>query len=233
MIISAALYTFASPSETLLLSRGPSPPITRIQPEPSAHSELFRTPLLGLPEIAPPPTWAVCVHSRSQSEDRSLRHEAATPRTCSVLVVPPDFDGLLHTLPYRSIAPCNRPWGSPSFRRSAVLVSFLASLQGTRPGPHTPPSSPALHPPKHSPRQQPLHVTAQPCPPAVAASLADTSHTQARDPRSTRPNRRPQGLEPPPSPLRPRAVAGSQSPDTPMGFYSHWTDEARTETCAS
>jgi len=39
----------------------------------------------------------------------------AKPRTRSVLVVPPDFDGLLHPWFRRSVAPCNRSWGSPCF----------------------------------------------------------------------------------------------------------------------
>ena len=76
-----------------------------------------RTPLMGLSMISPPPTWASCVHSRSRppEEGPSLRPGLATSRTRSVLVVPPDFDGLLRTSSCRSVAPCSRPWGSPSF----------------------------------------------------------------------------------------------------------------------
>jgi len=39
----------------------------------------------------------------------------AKPRTRSALVVPRDFDGLLHPWFRRSVAPCSRSWGSPCF----------------------------------------------------------------------------------------------------------------------
>jgi hypothetical protein len=45
----------------------------------------------------------------------SLRPGGANLRARSVLAVPPDSDGLLRSAPCRSIAPCNRPWGSPCF----------------------------------------------------------------------------------------------------------------------
>ena len=45
----------------------------------------------------------------------ALRTETAKPRPRSALVVPPDSDGLLRSTPCRSIAPCNRTWGSPCF----------------------------------------------------------------------------------------------------------------------
>jgi hypothetical protein len=47
-----------------------------------------------------------------------LRRMGANPSTCSVLVVPPDSDGLLRWLPCRPIASCSRSWGSPRFRFS-------------------------------------------------------------------------------------------------------------------
>lgn len=62
-----------------------------------------------------------------------LRRCAAKRNTPSVLVVPPDYDGLLRMLPYRFIAPCYRPWGSscfqcgllfPVFPRCSVLRAF-------------------------------------------------------------------------------------------------------------
>jgi len=219
MIISAALYTFASPSETLLFPRGPSPPFARLRPRPSARSRLFWTPLLGLPEIAPPPTSAMCVHSQVLSEDRSLRHEVATPRACSVLVVPPDFDGLLHTLPRRSIAPCNRSWGSPGFRPSrgpaplpriaarhhngAALTVVLTGAPPSRVFPS--PAAAARHrAAMPSRRSDDLH--------------GRITHASAHSAIPSSPLRRPQGFEPPSSPLRPPAVADTLTPDTPMGF---------------
>jgi len=84
------------------------------------------------------------VHSRTSK--LVLRPEAATPRTRSALVVPPDFGGLLHPTACRFVAPCSRPWGSPCFR-SAVR------------GPKTPGRSPfpmAPHPSKRFPPEQPL-----------------------------------------------------------------------------
>lgn len=51
-----------------------------------------------------------------------LRPGDATLRTRSVLVVPPDFDGLLRKTRCRFFAPCSRPWGSPRFRFLAVTL---------------------------------------------------------------------------------------------------------------
>jgi hypothetical protein len=47
---------------------------------------------------------------------RSLRREGATPHARAAPVVSHDFDGLLRLAPCRSVAPCNRSWGSPRFR---------------------------------------------------------------------------------------------------------------------
>jgi hypothetical protein len=67
-------------------------------------------------KIAPPPIQTMCVHS--QVGKPTFRPEGANLQARSVHVVPPDSDGLLRASPCRSIAPCNRPWGSPCFRRS-------------------------------------------------------------------------------------------------------------------
>jgi len=53
-----------------------------------------------------------------------LRRCAAKRNTPSVLVVPPDFDGLLRMLPCRFIAPCYRPWGSSCFQRGLPSPVF-------------------------------------------------------------------------------------------------------------
>jgi len=45
----------------------------------------------------------------------SLRPGVANLQARSALAVPPGSDGLLRSASCRSIAPCNRPWGSPCF----------------------------------------------------------------------------------------------------------------------
>jgi hypothetical protein len=53
-----------------------------------------------------------------------LRRECATTRARAALAVSHDYDGLLRLVPCRSVAPCNRSWGSPRFRlaRSWLFV---------------------------------------------------------------------------------------------------------------
>jgi len=97
-----------------------------------------RTPLMGLSEIRPSidlGAWCplpvvpllrraagprhpegFCVAARSH-----LRPGLANSRVRSALVVPPDFDGLLHLALCRFVAPCCRSWGSPCFRSSESL----------------------------------------------------------------------------------------------------------------
>jgi hypothetical protein len=53
-----------------------------------------------------------------------LRHRTTTSDTRSALVVPPDFDGLLHDAPCESIAPRYRPWGSPCFQPDTDVPCF-------------------------------------------------------------------------------------------------------------
>jgi len=76
-------------------------------------------------QFAPPSASALRVHSRPPdlaNETWRLRFGAAVSRTRSVLAVPPGFDGFLRASPCRFVAPCNRPWGSLRFRRSAVTL---------------------------------------------------------------------------------------------------------------
>jgi len=99
----------------------------------SAHSP-SRLPLLRFSKDRPS-----AVHLRESSPSSPfrrmvrLRSSAATHRTPSALVVPPDYDGLLLTKPRRFVAPCIQPWGSSRFqprlqppvsRPVAVLVAF-------------------------------------------------------------------------------------------------------------
>jgi hypothetical protein len=61
-----------------------------------------------------------------------LRHEGATPRARAALAVSHDFGGLLQRVSCRSVAPCNRSWGSPRCwaRASCSTGSCVAA------GPH-------------------------------------------------------------------------------------------------
>jgi hypothetical protein len=63
---------------------------------------------------------------------RSLRREGATPHARAVPAVSRDFDGLLRLAPCRSVAPCNRSWGSPRFRlvRPRSLCTALPPCSG-------------------------------------------------------------------------------------------------------
>jgi len=58
------------------------------------------------------------------------RLEDATLRACSVLAVPPDFDGLLRWAGRGSVAPRSRPWGSPCFRTRSSRLSVPPSRRG-------------------------------------------------------------------------------------------------------
>jgi hypothetical protein len=201
--------SFAAPRSPARSIRGSRSP---------ARSGLFRTPLLGLPEITSPSTSALCVHSRSRkprsklrnpgSEDPSAPFGTRLPRlvrvpslsflptstACSTL----RLAGLLH------------PAADHEVRR---VFACLGPDRSPRPT-----SSPALHPSELSPRWQPLHVTAQPCPLAVTTVPSFLSaHASARF-EALRAARRPQGFGPPSSPLRRRSVAATPSPDAPMGL---------------
>jgi len=68
----------------------------------------------GVHQKVPSIDITIGVHSRTnrRSSFGALR---AKPRTRSVLVVPPDSDGLLHPWFRKSVAPCSRSWGSPCF----------------------------------------------------------------------------------------------------------------------
>jgi len=112
---------------------------------------------------------------------RCLRPEAATLRTRSALVVPPDFGGLLHSVPCRSVAPCSQSWGSPRFRaevRPRVMTAFPKEPQ-RHPAPHTR-AIPEAHPPFGAfplPAAMPRHRG--PCPLAV-----EHGHTPGDLPRT-------------------------------------------------
>jgi len=70
------------------------------------------TPLMGFIES---PFVDISTLCPLQTDRSQSRHRGANLSARSVLVVPPDFDGLRHKMPCRFIAPCSRPWGSPSF----------------------------------------------------------------------------------------------------------------------
>jgi len=153
---SLTLVTFASPSEMLSGSRGPSPFVHgRVRgrgPKASGSSPLdpdrIGTPLMGLSMIAPPSTCLPSVHSRSCPGSgepparlfpegswsagfvHALRLEVATFRARSALAVPPGFGGLLRWAGRRFVAPCSRPWGSPRFRSWCSCLSAPPTRRG-------------------------------------------------------------------------------------------------------
>jgi hypothetical protein len=132
----SALLIFASPSETESGLRCPctSGCACALVLRPGCwRPSGVRTPLMGLSEICPSidlgtrcPLPVVPLLRRAAARlhlerfrlaARShLRPGAATSRTCSALAVPPGFDGLLHLVLCRFVAPCCRSWGSPRFR---------------------------------------------------------------------------------------------------------------------
>jgi hypothetical protein len=91
-------------------------------------------------KTAPPLTQVSCVHSRPiRRPPFDLKCHS---QVCSALVVPPDFDGLLRSIPCRFIAPCCQPWGSPcselrGTRKCSVtlrLAPTLGALSSQQPG---------------------------------------------------------------------------------------------------
>jgi hypothetical protein len=71
--------SFAAPRSPARSIRGSRAP---------ARSGLFRTPLLGLPEIASPSTSAPCVHSRSRKPRSKLRRRVFTSMLSKTLSLP-------------------------------------------------------------------------------------------------------------------------------------------------
>jgi hypothetical protein len=82
---------------------------------------LVRTPLMGFKDR--PSADINAVRPLPGRPRPSLRLGSANFRARSVLVVPPDSDGFLRSAPCRSIAPCNRPWGSPCCSRCRSSVA--------------------------------------------------------------------------------------------------------------
>jgi hypothetical protein len=79
-------------------------------------------------------------HGASESTSGCPERLVATPRACSVLAVPPGFDGFLLAGLCGFVAPRNRPWGSPGFQpRADIRCRNIGE-------PRTRPSSQARHP---------------------------------------------------------------------------------------
>jgi len=98
---------------------------------PGPSSFYWSDSSLGVVQRSPPSTSALRVHSQLRglaNEVRRLRLGVATPRTRSVLAVPPGFDGFLRASPCRFVAPCSRPWGSLRFR---FFHRFSSARSGT------------------------------------------------------------------------------------------------------
>jgi len=182
-----ALLTFASPSETHLCSLGSSPSVPRrasrrshctSRPVPNASLGVVqRSPLQrrqhrastpgGGPRPGGPEGHTGSTVASPRPEGQGLARHYHRPgnailRTRSVLVVPPDFDGLLCSIPCRSVAPCSRSWGSPRFGPAARPTNRPKSLRISNESTCLAlGSSPRRYrPSKLSPRQQPYRVTA-------------------------------------------------------------------------
>jgi hypothetical protein len=138
---------------------------------------------------------------------RFLRCEDATPHTRAALAVSHDFDGLLRLVPCRSVAPCNRSWGSPRFR-SACSSSLCTAL---------PPCSVIFHslafpvapdPTELSPRHQLCVASPRPIPPRRYRRSEPPTRPCRHGPEGcSRTSARPRGLVPMSSPLLPPCVA--------------------------
>jgi hypothetical protein len=81
---------------------------------PCGPSSPVRTPLMGFKDRPSASTNAA--RPLRGGPKPAFRPGGTNLQTRSALVVPPDSDGFLRAAPCRSIAPCNRPWGSPCFR---------------------------------------------------------------------------------------------------------------------
>jgi hypothetical protein len=123
---NSALVTHASPSETPFGSRDPS---SCSRPKPRARIGI---PLLGFIKDRPSASTNLA-RPLPENPKALLRREDANLRACSALAVPPGSDGLLRARPCGSIAPRNRPWGSPHFRLAAALASKDAPLAARLP----------------------------------------------------------------------------------------------------
>jgi hypothetical protein len=117
----------------------------RRRPKPAPSG----VPLLEFLKDRPSTSVTACVHSRLP-EVRSCHI-----RTCSALVVPPDFGGFLRTRLCRFVAPCSRSWGSPGFEPTADFRRRPTLLRGV-PSPSKLSSGPAGLPVTRPPASSPL-----------------------------------------------------------------------------
>jgi hypothetical protein len=202
-LTNTSLTTFASPSETACGSRGPSL-------ASGAEAPKVRSGLLSWGSFKDRPSTGTSLARPLPAEPRfDLRPGAATLQTRSALVVPPDSDGLLRARPRRSVAPCNRPWGSPRFQ-------FAAALPRRRPFPG------GADPSKLFPPWQPSRVAAvRALSPLFAGSSGPSVSVLPRPlPTPLPPVARPQGVAPPRSPLQTFRCFHRALLDAPLGFSS-------------
>lgn len=91
-------------------------PSTEANFPPSLHP--FGTPLLGLPKIPSVERHTACPLPPvpGQKTLSWFRRQLAKVIACSVLVVPPDFNGLLQAVLRGLVASRSRSWGSPCFK---------------------------------------------------------------------------------------------------------------------
>jgi hypothetical protein len=177
-------------TEPLLQRRMPVRAVHSSPSGPEGPSGLGGTPLMGFKDHPSADTNAV--RPLPGGPKPAFRPGGANLRTRSVLAVPPDSDGFLRSAPCRSIAPCNRPWGSPCFGYLAV-AACRRRRRGTVPD--------GAYPPKLFPPWQLYRVTTASALSLLVAAAAGLPDALPRlsGPFSQRPQ--PQGFEPPRSPL--------------------------------
>jgi hypothetical protein len=196
---------------------------------------VVRTSSPGVPKDRPSTDMKTCrplPEIQLLAKLKLLWHESATPRARAALVVSHDFDGLLRLVPCRSVAPCNRSWGSPRcwlVLPGARLPCVAAGLRCSEQALAVPV---APYPAKRFPRHQLCVVSPRPIPSRryrrfwlpvrrCCHLYTDRFHASAR----------PQGLVPMPSPLPCPGVATWMQLDAPMGLFPQDDVSAWLRSC--
>jgi len=146
----------------------------------SSHGVVKHRPSADMPlqRLLPVANWLrrtsrclVLRRARDLGFVRAHRLEDATLRACSVLAVPPDFDGLLRWEGCGFVAPRSRPWGSPCFRTRSSRLAVPPSRRG--------PYARCAVPPKRLSLPLPRRANALPRGGAHGGSLAASAHAKS------------------------------------------------------